>query len=101
MAEPLSAKTIPFSHNRRAKIKNLLLVFALAFISLLPVGAYLFFAPILIFYFPAGLFFVLSKIGLFPSSSLADAVAEAAAILIWLLLLGISATIVISNKMNV
>ena len=101
MAEPLSADAVPFSQNRRAKIKNLVLVFVLACISLLPIGAYLFFAPSLIFYLPAGLLFLLSQIGLFPSSSLANAVSRAALVFIWPLILGISGAIVMSNKLNV
>ena len=101
MAEPLTAHAVPFSRNRRAKIKNLLVVFAIAFISLLPIGAYLFFAPMLIFYFPAGLLFLLSKVGLFPSASLANAISAAAIVFVWLFLLGISATIVMSNNMHI
>ena len=98
MAEPLTAYAAPFSQNRRAKIKNLLLVFGLALICFVPLWGFILFEPRVIFYFPVGLFLLLSDIGLVHYAGGDEPLFQVVALFIWLLLLGISATIVMSNK---
>src|SRR4051794_11744648 len=98
MAEPLSADAVPFSRNRRAKIKNLLLVFGLALICFVPFWGFMLFEPRFIFYLPVGLFLLLSDIGLVHFAGGDEPLFQVVALFVWLFLFSISATIVISNR---
>src|SRR5690242_13322592 len=97
MAEPSTAHAASFSQQRRARIKNLLVVFALAFICFLPLWGFVLFEPRFILYFPAGVIVLLSDMGLVPSVDGNEAGIRSVSMLIWLLLIGISALILASK----
>jgi len=89
-------KPVTEVHNRRGRLKGLLFVFFLASIGFVPIMAFVYFDPRMLWQFPIGVVLLYLSMADLPYVDAANAAMEIAPLVIWLCLLGSSIAIVTS-----